>query len=265
MKLQISHTTTYTFDQPVEYALQKVRLRPQPTHLQDIADWSLVVDGGKPEAAYTDHYGNHVELISVNPGTQSVALTASGTVETQDAAGVFGKRYGYAPLWHFQQATDATCAGAGVAPLVDALSVHPDPLQALHDLSAAILKLAPYQVGATSSATTAEEALAIGAGVCQDHAQIFIAACRAAAIPARYISGYLMINDQVDQDATHAWAEAHLPSLGWVGFDVSNGVAPDDKYVRVAVGRDAVDASPIQGLRMGPGDEAMIVSVQVQQ
>lgn len=265
MQLQISHTTTYNFEQPVDYALQKVRLRPQTTHLQEIVDWDLSVDGGKSETGYVDHYGNHVALISVTPGVQSVSITASGTVETQDASGVFGKRYGYAPLWHFKQATDATAAGAQVASIAKMLSGSSDPLQAMHDMSAAILKATPYKIGVTAADTTAEDALTAGAGVCQDHAQIFIAACRTADIPARYISGYLMINGQVAQDATHAWAEAHVPDLGWVGFDVSNGVSPDDKYVRIAVGRDARDASPIEGLRMGPGDEAMIVSLQVQQ
>ncbi len=265
MQLQISHTTTYNFDEPVDYALQKVRLRPQPTHLQDVGGWSVTVDGGKAETNYLDHYGNHVELISVTPGTQSVSITAAGTVQTHDTSGIFGKRYGYAPLWHFKQVTGATAAGAKVADIAKILISSDDQLKALHEMSAMILKAAPYEIGVTGSNTTAEEALSAGAGVCQDHAQIFIAACRAAKIPARYISGYLMIDGQIDQDATHAWAEAHIAELGWVGFDVSNGVSPDDKYVRIAAGRDARDASPIEGLRIGPGNEAMTVSVQVQQ
>ena len=107
--------------------------------------------------------------------------------------------------------------------------------------------------------------MAIGNGVCQDHAHIFIAAARLAGIPARYVSGYLMINDQVSQDASHAWAEVHVDDLGWVGFDVSNGVSPDERYVRIAIGRDARDASPISGFRLGIADESMSVSLQVQQ
>jgi len=69
----------------------------------------------------------------------------------------------------------------------------------------------------------------------------------------------------VHQDANHAWAEIHVPDLGWVGFDVSNGISPDDRYVRLAVGRDARDAAPISGLRMGNGGEELMVSLQVQQ
>jgi len=83
--------------------------------------------------------------------------------------------------------------------------------------------------------------------------------------PARYISGYLMMDDQVAQDATHAWAEVHIIGLGWVGFDISNGISPDDRYVRMATGRDYHDAAPVSGLRMGGAAESLKVDIQVQQ
>ena len=78
-------------------------------------------------------------------------------------------------------------------------------------------------------------------------------------------SGYLMMNDRIDQDASHAWAEAHIGGLGWVGFDVSNGISPDERYVRIATGLDYRGAAPVSGMRMGTSGESMIVSVQVQQ
>jgi len=138
-------------------------------------------------------------------------------------------------------------------------------LNDLHLLSAAILTAVPYGQAATNVTTTAEEALTLGGGVCQDHAQIFIAAVRHAGIPARYISGYLMMNDRIDQDASHAWAEAHIDGLGWVAFDISNGMCPDERYVRLAMGRDSKDAAPVSGMRLGVGQETMSVSLQVQQ
>jgi len=105
-------------------------------------------------------------------------------------------------------------------------------------------------------------------GVCQDHAQIMITAARELGHPARYVSGYLMMTDRIDQDATHAWAEVHMDDIGWVGFDVSNGYSPDERYVRVATGLDYRDAAPISGLRIdnsAGGNETMQVSIQVQQ
>ncbi|MEY1554454.1 transglutaminase N-terminal domain-containing protein [Yoonia sp. R2331] len=266
MQLHINHSTRYSYDQPVTYALQKVRLRPVDDPMQTVGDWDVTVTGGKKETSYRDHYGNHVDLVSTTPGETALTITASGTVTTHDTAGILGKRYGRAPLWHFKQATALTTPGDAIAGLAnDHLPEKTDLLDALHGLSAAILTATPYKTGQTSADTTGEAAIAIGHGVCQDHAHIMIAAARKTGLSARYVSGYLMMNDRVDQDASHAWAEVHVDGLGWVGFDVSNGVSPDERYVRVATGRDAQDAAPISGLRLGSGDESMIVSLQVQQ
>jgi len=265
MRLTITHTTGYTYDTPVSYALQKVRLRPLPGKLQEIVSWDLGIKGGKVETSYKDHYGNHVDLVSAEIGSHELIITATGQIDTKDNVGVLGKVYGCAPLWHFAQASKLTKPSAEIETLSQTITASDTTLNGLHDLSSAILKAVPYQADKTHSETTAQEAITIGHGVCQDHAHIFVSAARLAGLPARYVSGYLMMNDRVDQDASHAWAEVHLDDLGWVGFDVSNGVAPDERYVRIATGRDAHDAAPVSGLRMGDGDETLIVSLQVQQ
>ena len=265
MRLQITHVTQYDYDAPVEYALQKVRLRPLPSVMQSIESWDVTVDGGQIEASYADHYGNHVDLVSATPGGQKLVLTATGIAHTEDKAGILGKVYGKAPLWHFRQPTALTEPGPHIKELARTVEGEDTTLNGLHALSAAILDAVPYTKDTTKADTTAEEATQIGAGVCQDHANIFVSAARLAGLPARYVSGYLLMPDRTDQDASHGWAEVHLDDLGWVGFDGSNGVSPDEKYLRIAIGRDAQDATPVSGLRMGAGNEAMIVSLQVQQ
>jgi transglutaminase-like putative cysteine protease len=265
MKLNITHTTSYSYDAPVSYGLQQVRLTPVTNAQQSVLRWDVAVEGGRAELSFDDHYKNHTIMVQADPGVQEVRITASGAVETNDSTGVLGKVYGAAPLWLFQQHTDRTAPGRGIRALAKAVRGPDDALNDLHALSAAILAAVPYTIGETAAGTTAEEALGAGAGVCQDHAQIFIAAAREAGIPARYVSGYLMMNDRVDQDATHAWAEAHLEGLGWVGFDVSNGISPDERYIRVAVGCDSREAAPITGMRLGNAAESMIVALQVQQ
>lgn len=265
MLIKITHSTRYEYDQPVDYALQKVRLYPLSSPMQHVSDWAVTTEGGKVEASYLDHYGNKTDLVSTDVGAQSITVTATGTVTTHDKAGIFGRIYGRAPLWHFLQATRLTQPGPKIAPLAAILGNGDDALNRLHALSAAVLGAVPYQLGATEAGTTALEALGIGKGVCQDHAHIFLAASRMAGFPARYVSGYLMVNDQIEQNASHAWAEVHLDDLGWVGFDVSNGLSPDDRYVRIAIGRDARDSSPITGFRYGAADESFGVSIQVQQ
>jgi transglutaminase-like putative cysteine protease len=265
MQITVRHTTEYAYAAPVEFALQQVRLRPMVSRLQIIHDWDVAIEGGRIETSYKDHYGNHVDLVSAEKGTQKLMITATGRVETRDNAGVLGRVYGRAPLWHFQQATALTGAGEAIRDLAEVVQAESDTLNGLHALSAAVLKAVPYEPGHTDTTMTAEEAVRIGKGVCQDHANIFVSAARAAGLPARYVSGYLLMDGQIDQDASHAWAEAHINDLGWVGFDVSNGVSPDNRYIRIAIGRDAHDAAPIHGLRGGTGDERLIVSLQVQQ
>ena len=107
--------------------------------------------------------------------------------------------------------------------------------------------------------------MAEGCGVCQDHAHIFIGAARMLGIPARYVSGYLMMDDRIDQEAGHGWAEAHVAGLGWVAFDVSNGISADARYVRVATGCDYREAAPVTGISYGDGDSALAVSLAVEQ
>lgn len=266
MLLHIAHQTQYHYDEPVSFALQQLRLTPKSRHGQTVHDWRVEVDGGRVELEYEDHYLNAVQLVSFEPGSTDITVRCSGAVETIDNAGILGAHLGDTPLWLFQRTTPLTKLGTGIKKLVRELgNDFPDEVMRLHALSHRISDKVTYMTGMTDSLTDAEEALESGSGVCQDHAHIFVTAARHMNYPARYVGGYLMINDRVDQDAGHAWAEVHVPSLGWVAFDVSNGIAPDERYIRVATGLDYSDCAPTTGLRRGSGGEQMIVSLQVQQ
>lgn len=265
MLLKITHTTRYTYAAPVSYALQQVRLTPLNSAAQTVRDWHITIAGGVIELSFPDQYQNETLLVQTNTNETELTLTVTGEVETHCTDGVYGMVYDTAPLWHFLEPTRRTTPGAGTRKLSRIVATADDMLAGLHALSAAIIAAVPFNTTHTIAGTTAEEALAAGGGVCQDHAQVFVTAARLAGIPARYVSGYLMMNDRVDQDASHAWAEAHIDGLGWVGFDVSNGYCPDERYVRIAIGRDSRDAAPISGMRLGGAAESMIVSLQVQQ
>ena len=266
MTLSIRHTTHYAFAQPVVHALQRLRLTPKETQGQRIIDWSMALENAHAELEYDDQHFNHVTLIALDPGAREVTVTCAGTVETDDNAGVIGRHSGHLPLWSFLRQTALTRPGAKLRALLREVPgpVDDAPLDFLHALSGLIRDRVAYEAGRTHSATTAEEAMQHGYGVCQDHAHIFIGAARAAGIPARYISGYLMMDDRIDQEATHAWAEAHVEGLGWVGFDVSNGICPDPRYVRVATGSDYRDAAPITGISIGATAEVLTVGVAVE-
>ncbi len=266
MRLSIRHITHYSFSEPVVHALQRLRLTPKATQGQEILSWSMEVENARKELQYDDQHFNHVDLVSVVPGASEVIVHCSGMVDTEDNSGIIGHHSGHLPLWSFLGQTGLTKPGQKVREMLrDLPDVKGDRLAFLHELSSRILDRVAYKTGHTDVRTTAEEALVRGAGVCQDHAHIFIGAARAADIPARYVSGYLMMDDRIDQEATHAWSEAHVEGLGWVGFDVSNGISPDPRYVRVATGRDYRDAAPVTGISFGGAAQALRVDVSVEQ
>ncbi len=266
MKLAIRHTTQYSFKEPVIHALQRLQLTPKETQGQKILDWDMQYENAHLELEFDDQNFNTVTLIAVDPGVNEVTITCQGTVETEDNAGVIGRHAGHLPLWSFLGQTNLTKPGPKMRALIRDIS-RPDSggkLDYLHALSAHIRDEVTYATGTTLVTTSAEEAVAACNGVCQDHAHIFIGAARAADIPARYVSGYLMMNDRIEQEATHAWAEAHIDGLGWVGFDISNGISPDPRYVRVATGRDYRDAAPVTGISFGSTEQILTVKVAVE-
>lgn len=265
MRIAVDHTTHYVFSGPVARGLQRLRLTPKGSAGQRVLEWKMEFDGAQLQVEYDDPNNNHVSLISFDTGTREVTIRCHGMVDTNDQAGIIGRHSGFMPMWQFLEQTDLTRTGAKMRGLMSALPTEPNPLATLHGLSAAIRERVEYASGYTDSSTTAEGVLALGHGVCQDHAHVFIGAARSLGIPARYVSGYLYMDDRVEQDAGHAWAEAHVEGLGWVGFDISNGISPDSRYVRVATGRDYRDAAPITGITHGARDESMHVKLAVEQ
>lgn len=266
MRLSIRHTTRYNFSDPVVHALQRLRLTPKATQGQKILSWNMDFECAQRELEYDDQHFNRVTLLSIEPGAREVVVRCEGVVDTEDRSGVIGQHSGHLPLWSFLSQTPLTRPGAQVKQMLRSYSGNSgDKVEFLHALSSRILENVEYKTGETNVDTTAEEAWVRGGGVCQDHAHIFIGAARAMDIPARYVSGYLMMDDRIDQEATHAWAEAHVDGLGWVGFDVSNGISPDPRYVRVATGRDYRDAAPITGISFGSASQSLHVEVAVEQ
>jgi transglutaminase-like putative cysteine protease len=141
-----------------------------------------------------------------------------------------------------------------------------DTLTQLHGLLSALNEKMAFDTDPTSVATTAAEAFTLGRGVCQDLTHVFIAAARQIGIPARYVGGHFFRGDDgVLQDAGHAWAEAYVEKLGWVGFDPANGISPTDAHVRVAIGLDYLGAAPVRGTRYGGAGETLKVAVRVDQ
>ncbi len=268
MLISVRHVTRYVYAEPVSYTVQSLRLTPAPFTGQRIADWHVHVPGCAKPLEFTDGFGNTVQLVTLSAVHHELVIEAGGTVETQDCDGVVAGLAKAIPPRVLLKETAQTRPDAAIRELAQSIEGK-DTLGKLHALAGAVRDRVEYVAGITDAHTSAAEALADGKGVCQDHAHIFIAAARTLGIPARYITGYLLMNDTGDDagptDAHHAWAEAWVESLGWVGFDVANRICPTERYVRLAAGLDASYAAPIVGSRRGGAGEKLEVSVAVQQ
>ncbi|WP_018236521.1 transglutaminase family protein [Ensifer sp. BR816] len=263
MHLKISHTTEYHYDEPVPYALQRLRLTPTTQPGQTVLNWRTLVEGAVVEASYDDHFGNRTHLVSVDADRTTFRIEASGEVDTEDKAGVFGPHQSYVPLWLYARETPLSKAGKLIRELAKSATGETD-LARMHALMEIIHESIEYKPGETHAETTAEEALERGKGVCQDHAHILVSAARTLGLPARYVSGYLLTEGHPEQTASHAWADVHIAGLGWVGFDPANKICPDGRYVRVASGLCYRDAAPVSGLVHGVASETLKVAVTVE-
>jgi len=264
--LVIEHETLYRYEPPARFTTQYIRMTPrQHGNLQV---WSWSVDGPRKMTQFTDGFGNIVHVLSVTDLHDEVRLTARGEVWTQDTNGVLPAEYEPFNPRFYGNETTLTAPDDAIRDLAEGFraAAEADRLQAMHDMMAALHRRVRYRIGATDATFTAAEAFATGEGVCQDHAHIFLSAARVLGIPGRYVSGYLWTENEVDPfEANHAWAEVYVDALGWVSFDVANCLAATDAYVRVAQGRDYLDAAPVRGLRRGGGSEDLSVSVRVVQ
>jgi transglutaminase-like putative cysteine protease len=265
MLLNIHHSSSYRYDSPVHYSVLRLRMHPQSSPGQKVIDWTVTVKGATQEANYRDGYGNRTTLISLERNVEELVIRASGQIETEDRTGVLGKVYNFMPIWLYERETELTKPGEAIRELAAGLQIRTDKLAIMHELMGLLHQRVAYTPGSTSVTTTAEEALLNGKGVCQDHTHIFLSVARVLNIPARYVSGYLMLNNTIEQTASHAWAEAHIEGLGWVGFDAANDICPNEGYVRVACGLDYREAAPVSGIRFGPGIESLAVEVNVEQ
>ncbi|MBJ2150786.1 transglutaminase family protein [Paracoccus sp. IB05] len=270
MRLSVDHITRYSYERPVRGLVQSHRLTPSVFQGQRVISWEVSVKGGDTAAVrgaeFTDGAGDRIQGWSIAGPLTDLSVTVRGLVETSDTAGMLkGYREVINPC-AYKRETAMTAASGALSDLAEGVSDAGGALALAHGLSAAVTGAIAYHPGVTHAHTSASEALALGEGVCQDHAHALIALARLRDLPARYVSGYLFADASgTAHEAAHAWAEIHVPGFGWIGFDPANACCPDERYIRLASGFDARDAAPIRGVARGgqPGDEAMDVTVAV--
>lgn len=268
MLLHVHHRTRYRYDAPQHRFVESLRVTPSVCTGQNVLDWDVRVEGAKKGAEFTDGAGDRITTLTLGGSFTELSLIVEGRVETTDTNGVLrGHAEVISPLVYLRHTPLTAPEGALSALAQEAAKGHaPGSLDLAHALCERVRDAIRYAPGSTHHDITAAQALAEGTGVCQDHAHALIAIARANGYPARYVVGYLHSDaDGKSHEASHAWAELHIDGLGWVGFDATNGICPDARYLRLGSGLDAHAAAPIRGISMGAaGQEHMDVHVAVQ-
>jgi transglutaminase-like putative cysteine protease len=270
MRIRISHATTYHYEKPPTGVTQLLRLTPRNHDGQYVCDWRIDISGDCMLHQHNDAFGNTTHSFTAEGPFDKLSIKVDGEVETQDTNGRVNGTIELFPPALFLRETDLTHADVAICDFAEtaraAAGEGVETLALLHELLKALNREITFDTSPTVTATTAAEAFKLRRGVCQDLTHIFIAAARQLGIPARYIGGHFYRADGVTaQDAGHAWVEAYIDDLGWVGFDPTNGISTTDAHVRVAAGLDYLGSAPVRGTRYGGSGETLNVAVHVEQ
>jgi transglutaminase-like putative cysteine protease len=282
MKLQATHTTRYLYSEVVSTCHSEAHLTPRPCSGQVLLDHALSIDPAPDYLAdRTDYFGNPVTMFSISRPHRELTITSHCTVNLTPP-GAPGLQL--SPRW--EEVRDQIRRRAAPedfeasqfifeSPLVklgETFASYAAPsfeagrpiLDAANDLSRRIFEEFLYDKRATTVATPVDEVLESRHGVCQDFAHLMIACMRSLALPARYVSGYLLDNAGLTgAEASHAWVSVWCPVLGWQGFDPTNDTMPGASHMTLAWGRDYSDVTPVKGVALGGGGHVIGVSVDV--
>jgi transglutaminase-like putative cysteine protease len=272
MRWAIRHRTAYRYASAVRDSFNEARVRPPSNRRQRLEHFELTVNPPARVNYYTDFYGNGVDQFEVAGPHTALELETRAVVATfapeplaldaRPAPLAAARQAGQGePCFDFVQASRFTDTSRDTRRMAaEATEGQTDAWQAALAIMRFVHDRMAYEPQSTHVHTHAREALAEGRGVCQDFAHVMIGLCRAAQIPARYVSGYLATQRA---SGTHAWTEVFIPSAGWVAVDPTHNTQPGETYVKIATGRDYNDVPPLRGTYRGTQERTMEVAVEI--
>jgi len=264
MRLTVRHLTRLAADPPSDRCALRLRLYPSAFDGQAVKNWSVRVNGAAVPPLLTTGFGDREAIWTCDGAGEGIEIIAEGEVETRDAAGfVKGLKESARPGVYLRE-TPLTAADEKVQALARSIEGS-GALDRMHALCRAVneaIRLKPADPKAGADGRTAAQVMKAGEGAAGDHAHLFLSAARLLNTPARYVTGYLLAPEAKGAEL-HAWAEAYVPELGWVGFDPAYRLCPTDAYVRLASGLDSADASPIRANVFGRSADTAAASVDI--
>jgi transglutaminase-like putative cysteine protease len=283
MNYFVRHLTKFSYKSEVSESIMETRMHPRSDQNQRCLTFQLSVTPRCRVFSYRDHHTNHVHHFDIpGPHTQLV-IVAESQVETQPQTEApeslpsasweeLDRLVAEGDFWEMLLPSEFATPTTALKELAKHLDLRrrDDPLNVLHTLNKQLYEHFDYKPNSTKVDSPIDHALRSGAGVCQDFAHIMTTLLRTELrIPCRYVSGYLFhgggAHDRSEASATHAWVEAFLPELGWVGFDPTNCLVTGDRHIRTAIGRDYADVPPTHGIFRGRTKSELTVAVQVTQ
>jgi len=268
MRIRISHATTYAYDTPPTSVIQLLRLTPRDHEGQHVVSWRIDLSEDCLLHQHEDAFGNIIHTFTADGPFKTLTVEVTGEVDTLDTNGLVRGAIERFPPQFYLRETSLTKSDTAIMEFAQATraGTNGDTLALLHAILTALNREMTFDTDPTHAATTAGEAFSVRRGVCQDLTHVFVAAVRSLEIPARYIGGHFHRADGITaQEAGHAWAEAYVENLGWVGFDPTNGISTTEAHVRVAAGLDYLGAAPVRGTRFAGSGETLTVAVRVDQ
>ncbi|MES1221899.1 MAG: transglutaminase family protein [Bacteroidota bacterium] len=276
-RFTIHHVTKYTYESPVRDSANQILLFPIEDEYQEVLKQALFISGEPNVDKFKDYYGNvvglftnaeqHIQLVidsKVEVSTKSKPKPSDDKNTEVQWANVYGVAGDPAYIDFLKQEQfNALDEVRKIANADECIML--TPLKAAERFNEYVYANFKYIKGVTSVETTIDEIWKLKAGVCQDFAHILLVMLRMICIPARYVSGYICPNKSGmrGEGATHAWVEAYIPFYGWLGLDPTNNCIVNDLHVRLAVGRNFSDCSPVKGTYKGTSDHVLEVGVSV--
>ncbi len=273
---KIHHITKYEYDRPVKESMNNMMVFPFQTPEQETLQHDLHISHDPDLFIYTDYWGNKNGSFNVIRPHQELVIESRLLLRTLAADTLhFPDTDGWQALEQEVstdlrllelQRTSAIRQGDAMNQLVRLLKEPGHPIHlTVENTCRLIFEQFTYIKGITTIESTVDEILEKKAGVCQDFAHVMLEILRRMQIPSRYVSGYICPNKNGmrGEGATHAWVEAYLPGYGWAGIDPTNNVWVTNHHVKLAVGRDFTDCSPVKGSFKGPARQSLSVYVSV--
>ncbi|MFO1476120.1 MAG: transglutaminase family protein [Verrucomicrobiota bacterium] len=270
---RIRHVTRFDYAVPVRDSFNEARLQPCSNEHQTVESFDLQVRPAARVRSYPDFFANIIHHFEIPEAHADLEVVSQMLVAVHPPPGLppdarlaplrelagsakVDRCYDYLIESRFVDTSPETWRLA-----VDAAGDEPDAWQCARRLMSFVHRHLEYQSRSTGVHTPMRDVLASRRGVCQDFAHVLIGLCRALRIPALYVSGYLATETA---SATHAWTEVYIPGAGWLGLDPTHDRAPDESYVKIAVGRDYADVAPVRGTYKGTTQRTMTVDVRVE-